>query len=164
MECGVTDAEVLAAALLHDTVEDTGATLAQLEESFGANVAKYVAEVSDDKSLAKGERKRMQVEHAGTASDGAKLIKIADKVCNFRDLQVNPLWGKQRTQGYFVWGKAVVDKARGVNVKLDAIVDDVLKGYFVYRETGETVPCIPEGADMEKLLEEYYALCTSGGK
>jgi hypothetical protein len=89
---------VLLAALLHDTVEDTQTTLDELEREFGTDVAALVAEVTDDKRLPKAERKRLQVEHAGTRSSGAKLIKIADKTSNLRSLLESPPtdWDLQR--------------------------------------------------------------------
>src|ERR1700741_5617200 len=81
-EGGVSDIEVLCAALLHDTVEDTATTPEELAGAFGSRVARIVAEVTDDKALSKAERKRLQVEHAGGLSPEAKLGKLADKICN----------------------------------------------------------------------------------
>src|SRR6476660_7932942 len=86
----VDDLDVLIAALLHDTVEDTGVTTAELTELFGAAVSSYVAEVTDDKSLSDKERKRRQVEHAPHLSAGAKLIKLGDKISNIIDITNNP--------------------------------------------------------------------------
>lgn len=86
-EGGITDIEVLQAAILHDTVEDTDTTFAELEKHFGAVVRKLVEEVTDDKSLPKKERKRLQIVHAKTSSYKAKLVKLADKIYNLRDLQ-----------------------------------------------------------------------------
>lgn len=77
---------VLQAALLHDTVEDTDTSPAELEAKFGPIVARIVQEVTDDKSLPKQERKRQQVEHAPHCSRQAKLVKLADKLYNLRDL------------------------------------------------------------------------------
>ena len=76
---GGADLDVVIAAVLHDTVEDTSATPEELTEAFGERVAGLVAEVTDDKTLPKGDRKRLQIEHARHASPGAKLIKLADK-------------------------------------------------------------------------------------
>lgn len=76
----------LQAALLHDTVEDTDTTPAELEAKFGVTVARIVQEVTDDRSLPKQERKRLQVEHAPHCSQQAKLVKLADKLYNLRDL------------------------------------------------------------------------------
>ena len=76
----------LQAALLHDTVEDTETSIAELELAFGPTVARIVQEVTDDKALPKHERKRLQVEHAPHCSHQAKLVKLADKLYNLRDL------------------------------------------------------------------------------
>ena len=116
---------VLQAALLHDTVEDTQTTLDELEREFGTDVAALVAEVTDDKRLPKAERKRLQVEHAGAKSRGAKLIKIADKTSNLRSLLESPPtdWDLKRRREYFEWAKRVVDGCRGVNEKLEAEFD-----------------------------------------
>lgn len=86
-EGGITDSEVIQAALLHDTVEDTDTTFDEIEESFGRSVRKIVEEVTDDKSLPKQERKRLQIVHAKDTSHKAKLVKLADKLYNLRDLQ-----------------------------------------------------------------------------
>uniref|UniRef100_A0A8C8VN64 Guanosine-3',5'-bis(diphosphate) 3'-pyrophosphohydrolase MESH1 n=1 Tax=Pelusios castaneus TaxID=367368 RepID=A0A8C8VN64_9SAUR len=85
-EAGVTDIAVLQAALLHDTVEDTGTTFSEIEEHFGEEVRQIVEEVTDDKLLPKMERKRLQIERAPQSSRGAKLVKLADKLYNLRDL------------------------------------------------------------------------------
>ncbi|CAH7342318.1 Hddc3 [Phodopus roborovskii] len=85
-EAGITDIVVLQAALLHDTVEDTDTTLDEVELHFGARVRRLVEEVTDDKTLPKLERKRQQVEQAPHSSPGAKLVKLADKLYNLRDL------------------------------------------------------------------------------
>src|SRR5207237_739536 len=75
-----------AAALLHDTIEDTNTTYEELVEAFGDKIASIVAEVTDDKLLPKDERKRLQVEHAASISHEAKLVKLADKICNLEDI------------------------------------------------------------------------------
>ena len=85
-EGGITDDTVLAAALLHDTIEDTDTTVGELQAQFGPDVAAIVVEVTDDKSLPKQDRKRLQIEHAATLSNQAKLVKLADKTCNVRDM------------------------------------------------------------------------------
>jgi len=121
----VTDPAVLAAALLHDTVEDTQTTPAELKAAFGPAIAAIVAEVTDDKSLPKAERKRLQVEHAATMSREAKLVKLADKICNLRDMSDHPpaKWDLARRREYFEWAKAVIDGLRGVHPKLEALFD-----------------------------------------
>lgn len=126
-EGGIADAKVLAAALLHDTIEDTDATAEELEGLFGKEIATIVLEVTDDKSLAKAERKRLQVEHASTIGHRAKLVKLADKICNLRDLISSPPagWSQQRINEYFDWAKAVVDGMRGANPALEKLFDSL---------------------------------------
>ncbi len=115
-EGGVNDIEVLAAALLHDTIEDTATTLEELRAQFGERIAAMVAEVTDDKDLPKLERKRLQIEHAAGISPGAKLVKLADKICNLRDVAERPpaQWDMTRRREYFEWAKQVIDGLRGV--------------------------------------------------
>jgi guanosine-3',5'-bis(diphosphate) 3'-pyrophosphohydrolase len=124
-EGGVADAEVLAAALLHDTIEDTATTAAELRAEFGARIAAMVEEVTDDQSLPKADRKRLQIEHAAALSPGAKLVKLADKICNLRDVAERPpaKWDLQRRQEYFEWAKRVIDGLRGASPKLEAAFD-----------------------------------------
>lgn len=124
-EGGVRDARVLAAGLLHDTVEDTRTTRGELHTAFGAVVAKTVAEVTDNKRLNKQTRKRLQIEHAPHLSISAKLVKLADKICNLRDMAKNPPadWPLARRREYFDWSKQVVDGMRGTNQKLEGAFD-----------------------------------------
>jgi GTP diphosphokinase / guanosine-3',5'-bis(diphosphate) 3'-diphosphatase len=124
-EGGITDVRVICAALLHDTVEDTQTTPQELEEHFGVEIRHIVAEVSDDKSLPKDERKHRQVQHAPNSSHEAKLVKLADKICNLRDLADDPpvKWDLERRKGYFDWAKEVVDQIRGTHPKLEALFD-----------------------------------------
>lgn len=126
---GVTDVELLIAALLHDTVEDTETTLAEIETSFGSSVRDLVAEVTDDKSLPKQRRKDLQVQSAPHKSDRAKQLKIADKTSNIRDLDAeNPEgWDLERKEQYIRWGQAVVQHCRGINPALDQAFDAAVK-------------------------------------
>jgi len=122
---GITDSVTLAAAFLHDTVEDTATTPAELEANFGAEIAAIVGEVTDDKSLPKAERKRLQIEHAPNISSRAKLVKLADKICNLRDISHSPPvdWSLERKREYFVWAGQVANGLRGESVLLDALFD-----------------------------------------
>ncbi len=124
-EAGVSDAAVICAALLHDTIEDTETTAAELTRHFGKTIAEIVLEVTDDKSLPKAERKRQQILHARTASKRAKLVKLADKICNLRDIASNPpaQWSLARKRQYFDWARQVVDGARGTNRVLARLFD-----------------------------------------
>jgi len=112
----VDDSVVICAALLHDTIEDTETTPEELRGTFGDEIADIVREVTDDKLLSKQHRKRLQIEHAGSLSDKAKLVKLADKICNLRDMAQQPPaeWDLSRRQEYFEWAKAVVDGLRGI--------------------------------------------------
>lgn len=124
-EANIVDENVLLAAVLHDTIEDTDTSHQDILQIFGQDVAKIVAEVTDDKSLSKDERKRLQVEHADHISRGAKLVKLADKICNLRDLISMPPedWSIERKREYFEWAKRVVDPMRGVHPILEALFD-----------------------------------------
>jgi GTP diphosphokinase / guanosine-3',5'-bis(diphosphate) 3'-diphosphatase len=124
-EGGVSDVEVICAALLHDTVEDTDTTPEELHREFGARIAHIVAEVTDDTALPKAERKRLQIEHAPGLSPEAKLVKLADKICNLRDVLHRPpaQWGAERRREYFDWAKNVVDGVRGTHPALEAAFD-----------------------------------------
>jgi (p)ppGpp synthase/HD superfamily hydrolase len=128
VEAGVTDEALLVAALLHDTVEDTNTSFQELEETFGAEVRNIVEEVTDDKSLLKGERKQLQVDRAPRASEKAKQLKIADKICNVRDIATSPPahWPLERKAEYLEWTRRVVRGCRGINLRLDEIYDETL--------------------------------------
>ena len=121
----VTEIEVICAALLHDTIEDTQTTAEELDGEFGQSIREIVMEVTDDKSIPKSQRKRLQIEHAAHISDKAKLVKLADKISNLRDVAHSPPadWSLDRRQQYFDWAKAVVDQLRGVHPTLEAVFD-----------------------------------------
>ena len=120
-ENGVEDADILCAALLHDTVEDTETSPQEIADRFGERVAGFVAEVTDDKALPKDVRKRRQVESAPGKTDGAKMIKIADKICNLEDLAASPPdWDAQRIAEYRNWAKQVVTACGPVHAGLVA--------------------------------------------
>jgi guanosine-3',5'-bis(diphosphate) 3'-pyrophosphohydrolase len=127
-EGDVSDEATLLAAVLHDTVEDTQTTFLELEERFGPEVASLVRELTDDKSLEKSERKRLQIEHARDSSIRAKKVKIADKICNVRDITVSPPanWPLQRRLEYLSWSEQVVAGCRNVSPKLDQAFDEAL--------------------------------------
>ena len=125
VEAGLSDPLLLAAAVLHDTLEDTETSYEELAERFGPVVASVVAEVSDDKTLAKKVRKRLQIEHAAKISRRAKLVKLADKICNVRDVASSPPrgWPLRRRREYFDWARAVVRRMRGTNRKLERLFE-----------------------------------------
>ena len=116
---------MICGALLHDTVEDTETTEAELVREFGAAIAGIVMDVTDDKSLVKAERKEQQVEHAAHIRNESKLVKLADKISNLRDVTHAPPagWDLHRRREYFDWAKRVIDRLRGVHAPLEAIFD-----------------------------------------
>lgn len=119
------DVVLLMGGLLHDTLEDTDATYEDLEQRFGAEVAALVAEVTDDKSLPREERKRLQITKTPGKSRRAKLLKLADKTSNLRGLMQSPPvgWTQARLRDYVVWAEEVVRSCRGLNPKLEATFD-----------------------------------------
>ena len=124
-EAGVSDPVILAAAALHDTIEDTETTEEELRTVFGEPIARLVIEMTDDKSLPKAQRKRLQIDHARHMSREGALVKLADKICNLRDVAANPPaeWGVERRMEYFEWAKAVVDGLPQVSAKLRRLFD-----------------------------------------
>ena len=121
----VTDIEALQAGLLHDTVEDTKTTPEELEEHFGRGVRDLVMEVTDDKRLDSAVRKRLQIEHAPYLSPRAKVIKLADKIANLRDLLESPpvSWEPERRRQYVQWSNDVVAGCRKMNSPLEDLYD-----------------------------------------
>jgi (p)ppGpp synthase/HD superfamily hydrolase len=133
------DPNVVMAALLHDVVEDAGVTFDELAARFGADVADLVLEVSDDKSLPKQERKRLQVENAPKKSVRAQMIKLADKTSNLRAILVSPPvdWDFQRKKEYFEWARRVVDALPARNAKLMAEFEKVYARFDEALRTSE---------------------------
>jgi guanosine-3',5'-bis(diphosphate) 3'-pyrophosphohydrolase len=119
-EGDVRDPQILAAALLHDTIEDTQTSYQELRGLFGKLVADLVAEVTDTKFLKKHSRKKLQIAKAGHASIAAQQVKIADKLCNLRDVLSRPPkdWTIVDKNKYFDWAKSVIDQIRGANPRL----------------------------------------------
>jgi (p)ppGpp synthase/HD superfamily hydrolase len=105
------DVPAVIAALLHDCIEDAGVTRQEIAERFGDEIAGVVVELTDDKSLEKEERKRLQVVNAAKKSPRAALVKLADKVSNLRSMLNSPPadWDEERRRQYFIWAKQVVD-------------------------------------------------------
>ena len=122
---GGDDVVLLMGGLLHDTLEDTDASYEDLVERFGPEVAALVAEVTDDKSLPKAERTRLQVEKTAGKSRRAKLLKLADKTSYLRSLVTSPPagWTEARLREYVEWAYNVVRSCRGLNPALEAAFD-----------------------------------------
>ena len=121
----VTDPTVLVAALLHDTVEDTDTSIEEVEAEFGKSVARIVAEVTDDPALDRAARKQHQIDAAPYKSHGAKLVKLADKIANLRDVADNPPahWTVERRLAYFDWADQVAAGLRGSHPVLENVFD-----------------------------------------
>ena len=125
----VRDTNLLLAAILHDTIEDTDTTADEIKAEFGEEVLSIVLEVTDDKSLPKQRRKQLQVENAPHKSPKAKLLKLADKISNVREIVSSPPkdWSLERKQEYLLWTEKVVAGLRGVNEKLESHYDSLLR-------------------------------------
>lgn len=126
-EAGVEDPVTLAAALLHDTVEDTETTLGELAAQFGESVADTVSWLTDPPGLLPAERKPMQAQRIGQAPISAKMVKIADKIANLRDILSSPPvgWSVEWKREYFDSAKMVTDRARDASPALGALFDEV---------------------------------------
>jgi guanosine-3',5'-bis(diphosphate) 3'-pyrophosphohydrolase len=149
-EAGITDVKILSTAVLHDTLEDTETTSQELDLEFGQEVRLMVEECSDDKSLGKAERKKAQIEHSLHISNGAKLVKIADKISNNRAVLDSPPlgWNATRITAYFIWSQAVCRNLRGVSEALDNEVKAVFEESGINKFSQE---------EKDALLEAYYA-------
>ena len=146
-EGGVEDVEVLMAGILHDTIEDTQTTAEELTERFGERVCGLVLEVTDDKSLEKLERKRLQVVKAPTKSPGAKMIKLADKLANLRDFKSPPVgWSEARIGAYIQFSEMVARGCAGANEVLDRLIRECLDGFSIAAELSVDEPM--EGEPM----------------
>ena len=119
----VDDADILAAALLHDTIEDQDVKPEEIRKEFGSATEGMVLEVTDDKSLDRQERRRLQVVNAPHKSPGAKLIKLADKISNVREIGVDPPthWDRERRLEYYAWGTEVVNALGAVNPQMEEL-------------------------------------------
>jgi (p)ppGpp synthase/HD superfamily hydrolase len=125
---GVRDITTLIAALLHDTIEDTDATPDEIRDQFGEEVLSIVLEVTDDKTLPKAERKRLQVVNAPHKTPPARQIKLGDKINNIYEIAHDPPkdWSRERQREYLSWTKQVIDGLRGQNPALEARYDQTL--------------------------------------
>jgi guanosine-3',5'-bis(diphosphate) 3'-pyrophosphohydrolase len=126
---GVREQDVLLAALLHDTLEDTQTSYQELAREFGVPVANIVREVSDDKSKPKSVRKALQIEHAPHLSREAKLVKLGDKICNVEDIIGDPPddWPASRRSEYLDWAEKVVRGLKGVHPTLENAFMEILR-------------------------------------
>ena len=124
------DADTVIAAILHDVVEDSDATLDDLREAFGPKVAQLVAVLTNPPEwddLPRSEMKLRQADHIADAAAEAKLIKIADQASNLRDIAHDPPdWPATRAVEYIEGAARVVGACRGTNGELEAAFDAAL--------------------------------------
>ena len=138
---GGQDADLVAAAWLHDAIEDQGVAPEAIAERFGEAVARIVCEVTDDKTLPKAERKRKQVETVAGKSRQARLLKLADKTSNVAAVVESPPadWSRERLVDYVRWAVEVVDAGcRGLDPDLEARFDSTVRR--AEREFGAGAP------------------------
>lgn len=128
-EAHILDINVLCGGLLHDTIEDTDTSSEELLYEFGADIQRIVLEVTDDNRLPKVDRKRLQIEQAASASYEGRLVKLADKIANLRDMVNAPpaQWPTKRIREYYDWATAVIDQIRGTNPTLERLFDDACR-------------------------------------
>ncbi len=159
VQAGVTDVAVLVGALLHDTIEDTQTTDDEIRQEFGGQICNIVMDCSDDKSLDKVMRKKLQISHACEISDRSKLVKLSDKLDNCQGLMTNPpkKWTSEEIYGYAVWAYCCcrhlyLDSTSNVehyhvSQKLKARLDDVFQHWQIL-DLSEY--------DLELQLNTYY--------
>jgi (p)ppGpp synthase/HD superfamily hydrolase len=126
---GASDTNLVIAALLHDAIEDAEVPRELIARTFGEDVASIVAEVTDDKSLPKAERKRKQIDAAAGKSVRAKMLKLADKTSNLRAIAGSPPadWSVKRRIEYVQWARKVAAGLRGVSPKLEEQFDEAAR-------------------------------------
>jgi hypothetical protein len=136
----VRETAVIIGALLHDTVEDTQTTFDEIEKKFGSTIVALVKEVTNDKSLAKEARNRLQVINATHKSKGAAQIKLADKLYNLKDLAGHPPedWSQARIDHYYEWAQSVIDRLPQANDKLHEAVEAVINEYWEKQVTSKS--------------------------
>ena len=152
-DCGCDDVEIIQAALLHDVVEYTDGTYEDILKRFGERIAHYVQEVSDDKSLTAGTRKRLQVEHVRDCSFEACFIKLADKWHNLSSLLEfpPPKWSHERICGYFLWSTKIIEI---MSIRLDFVESE--KYYCIYTKLYEKLQLVfTEARKMNYFPEDY---------
>jgi guanosine-3',5'-bis(diphosphate) 3'-pyrophosphohydrolase len=127
----IEDPEILSAALLHDTLEDTDTSAHELEKIFGSRVRIIVEELTDNDMLTFSQRKQMQIDNAPYLSKDASLVRIADKISNVSDVIENPPpeWNQKRCNKYVDWAEAVMNNCQKVNQDLENHFFELLTEY-----------------------------------
>jgi len=127
----IEDPEILSAALLHDTLEDTDTSAHELDKNFGSRVRIIVEELTDNDMLTFSQSKQMQIENAPYLSKNATLVRIADKISNVSDVIENPPpeWNQKRCNKYVDWAEAVMNNCQKVNQDLENHFFELLTEY-----------------------------------
>ena len=127
----IEDLEILSAALLHDTLEDTDTSAHELDKIFGSRVRIIVEELTDNDMLTFSQSKQMQIENAPYLSKNATLVRIADKISNVSDVIENPPpeWNQKRCNKYVDWAEAVMNNCQKVNQDLENHFFELLTEY-----------------------------------
>jgi guanosine-3',5'-bis(diphosphate) 3'-pyrophosphohydrolase len=124
---GIESPEVIAASLLHDVIEKCGVTRDELANLFGDTIANLVLELTDDKGLPEDERRRHQTAAAANLSPNAKLIRLADKISNLRQLlTVSDSASREPLKRYADWTSELLPKLAGVSPSLEALLSETL--------------------------------------
>jgi (p)ppGpp synthase/HD superfamily hydrolase len=123
------DPGLVAAGLLHDTLEDTMTSRGELAAEFGEDVALLVEEVTDDRTLDREQRKLQQIVGAPGKTLRARMIKIADKIANLRSIAESPPlgWSSRRKHEYIAWARQVVAACGRTNARLEALFEEAAR-------------------------------------
>ena len=117
----VRNANILIAALLHDTLEDTSATADEINTLFGPRVLATVQEVTNDPNLTSSQNKQLQIDHVPLMSQDARLVKLSDRLTNITDLSTSPpTWPPEKVTTYYTWGQKLLTALKGTNSPLEA--------------------------------------------
>lgn len=130
-EAGVQDEEMLCAALLHDIVEDTYATIEEVEFLFGFRVAQLVSGLTDVSKKSDGNRatrKRIDREHTAAQCPDTKTVKLADLIHNSNSIVK---YDPQFARVYMTEKRLLLDEALKEGCpKLWETADKIVKGYY----------------------------------
>lgn len=116
---GVTDVEVLMAAVLHDVLEDTPTTREEVLALFGARVLLLVESLTDDKALPRAERREQVLAHLPHADDATKVVKLADLCSNVMTLPSD--WAPEHAREYLRWARRAAELCASSNPALDQL-------------------------------------------
>jgi guanosine-3',5'-bis(diphosphate) 3'-pyrophosphohydrolase len=127
-EAGIYDDDTILAAILHDTIEDTGTTKKDIANLFGERVANFVHEVTNDPAHDKAQTKFVQITESKTRSIQANMVKVADKTYNLRDMTASPPnWTREKKIAKTEHARQVVNAMPFVPKRLRAMFDVAYK-------------------------------------